>query len=233
MDNCVALRATARNPRYHGGRPPLVKPFCLDPMLRWSLIGILMTIPALGVSGAVCAQDSPWNEVTIMPSDLTNPKAPRHEDFAVPTKFSGTPHEIDLTTHRQAKMWRTRLREGASAGANFADHYIIVTWGCGTDCSQLAIVDALNGAVYFPKALGAVAAVNVHDQVLKGGVLRFRRDSRLLIAIGMPNEDASQRGVSYYEWTGGDLKLVFRIKRKWYDRMGSNHPMQPTAGSGG
>ena len=27
---CVALRAHARNPRYHGGRPPQVKPFCLD-----------------------------------------------------------------------------------------------------------------------------------------------------------------------------------------------------------
>jgi len=26
----VALRATARNPRYHGGGPPSVKPFCLN-----------------------------------------------------------------------------------------------------------------------------------------------------------------------------------------------------------
>jgi hypothetical protein len=113
-------------------------------------------------------------------------------------------------------MWRTRLREGAKTGPNFAGHYTVVRWGCGTDCTGIAIADAVTGTVYFPQALNSLAWVNVHDEIFRDGVLRFRRDSRLLIAVGTPNEDTSQRGVSYYEWAGTKLKLVFRAKRKWY-----------------
>jgi hypothetical protein len=52
--------------------------------------------------------------------------------------------------------------------------------------------------------------------VLEAGALRFRRDSRLLVAVGVPNEDSLQRGVSYFEWTGNDLKPLFRVRRNWY-----------------
>src|SRR5437763_667802 len=56
---------------------------------------------------------------------------------------------------------------GASKGPNFAGHYTAVTWGWGTECQTLAIVDARTGRVYFapsPLRLGA----------------EYRRDSSLI-----------------------------------------------------
>jgi len=35
-------------------------------------------------------------------------------------------------------------------GVNFAGHFIVANWGCGTGCSQFVIVDAINGIVYAP-----------------------------------------------------------------------------------
>ena len=35
--------------------------------------------------------------------------------------------------------------------------------------------------------------------------LRFRLDSRLLVVLGAPGEDATRDGVAYYEWTGHAL----------------------------
>lgn len=173
-----------------------------------------------------------WNDVTITPQDLQDPTAPRFEDYAVPPRFKGRPANVNLRSHREARQWRTRLREGAKEGPNFADHFTVVTWGCGTDCVAIAVVDARNGNVYMPEALHTLSTVNIHDAVLDDDVLPFRMDSRLLVAVGMPNEDTKQRGVSYYEWTGTDLRLIFRVNRKWYDTR-SNFPMQPTAFGGG
>ena len=185
-------------------------------------------IAACLFAGPVLAQ---WNDVTIMPQELQDPKAPRFEDYAVASHFNGRPATVDLGSHREANLWRTRLREGAEDGPNFAGHFTIVTWGCGTDCIAIAIVDARNGHVYMPKVLRSLSAVNIHDAIVDDDVLRFKRDSRLIVAIGMPNEDTKQRGVSYYEWKGADLRLVFRVKHKWYDTR-SDFPMQPTAYGG-
>jgi hypothetical protein len=41
------------------------------------------------------------------------------------------------------------LREGAKQGPNFAGHYTVVMWGCGSDCMEVAVVDAKTGHVYF------------------------------------------------------------------------------------
>src|ERR1700758_72588 len=47
---------------------------------------------------------------------------------------------VDLSTSN-AYDFRTRLREGARQKANFAGHYVVVTWGCGTNCNMGAVVD--------------------------------------------------------------------------------------------
>lgn len=192
---------------------------------KWKLI--------VGGGKPSASQEGPWNLSTIMPADLESTGAPRFEHYAAPLKHGGRPAAVILESHRDAPLWRTQLREGAKKGPNFADHYSLVTWGCGTDCMQVAIVDARSGTVFFPTNLGALHFVNVHDDVLRNDVLRFRRDSALLVAVGTPNEDARQRGVSYYIWTGSALKLVHRVKRDGSPGQQPNRPMQPTAAGGG
>ena len=92
------------------------------------------------VASTLVAQDSPlWIPAT----------PPPFARFAVHDKFSGTPAPVDLRSHPDARRFRTVLREGSRAGPNFAGHYTIVTWGCGTNCQQLTIVDSRSGRVYF------------------------------------------------------------------------------------
>ena len=51
---------------------------------------------------------------------------------------------------RRDHNYRTRLREGAAEGPNFAGRYTVVIWGCGTGCAQMGVVDSKTGRVYFP-----------------------------------------------------------------------------------
>src|SRR5262245_19409738 len=70
---------------------------------------------------------------------------PTFAAYAVHEGFTGRPAQVDLKSDPDAPRFRTRLREGAATGPNFAGHFTIVTWGCGTDCQVTAVVDALSG----------------------------------------------------------------------------------------
>jgi len=61
--------------------------------------------------------------------------------------------KVNLKSHKYANMFRTNLRNAAKEGVNFAGHYILTTWGCGTNCSQTAVIDARSGRVFFPEIL--------------------------------------------------------------------------------
>jgi hypothetical protein len=76
-------------------------------------------------------------------------KLPKFQDFPVTEIFRGKPKTVDLTSHPKARMYRTRLRQGAKESTDFAGHYVAVEWGCGTGCQQSAIIDALTGKVHF------------------------------------------------------------------------------------
>ena len=60
---------------------------------------------------------------------------------------------VNLQSNKRARMFRTNLRNDAKEGVNFAGHYILATWGCGTNCGDSAIINARNGRVYFPREL--------------------------------------------------------------------------------
>jgi hypothetical protein len=170
----------------------------------------VVLLAALLASSAVAG----WTEATIMPGDLLSRQAPRFERFPARATLEQAPAAVALHSHPEARTWRTRLTEGSKDGPNFAGHFTIVEWGCGTDCTQIAVVDARDGRVFFPFDLRTLHWVNVHDDVLKDGALRYRKDSSLLVAIGMPNEEATQRGVSYYRWTGTSFVLMHRVSRR-------------------
>lgn len=61
--------------------------------------------------------------------------------------FTGIPAPVDMKSDPQARQFRTRLAEGAKQGPNFAGRYTIVEWGCGTNCQQIAVLDARTGRV--------------------------------------------------------------------------------------
>ncbi len=129
--------------------------------------------------------------------------------------YRGRVAPVNLRSARGARTFRTRLREGAKEGVNFAGHFSLVGWGCGTGCQSVAIIDAKNGAVHFPKELYAFGVWLFSDD---GEVLTFRPDSRLLVLSGFPNSETEsaepKAGLYYYEWTGKRLRLVKFVEKR-------------------
>ncbi|WP_423141687.1 hypothetical protein ACOYW6_12790 [Parablastomonas sp. CN1-191] len=120
---------------------------------------------------------------------------------------TGKPHPPNVKKGR-AHLYRTVIREGAKLGPDFADHYTIIRIGCGAATTCLAIADAENGNVYFPPELTSVEALLVDTGKMDIDALNYRRDSRLLIVVGSPNEERRQAGISYYIWRSSKLRLL-------------------------
>jgi hypothetical protein len=128
---------------------------------------------------------------------------PRFEQYPAPQNFKGKPAPVNLASHKEARMFRTNLRNGAKEGPNFAGHYTVVVWGCGTSCLSFAIVDARTGRVYFPD----FAVYSTEDDSIG-----YRLNSRLFIADAEPDGEMSKR--NYYKWENNRLVLIYSEKRK-------------------
>ena len=128
-----------------------------------------------------------------------------------------TARSIDFKNSPGARAMRTRLGEALREGVNFAGHYIVAGWGCGTGCISAAIIDGRTGRVYFPKAIGGISVGTTDDD---GGYveqpLRYQKNSRLLILTGIPetqidNGKELPMGMYYYEWRNNNLRLIRRV----------------------
>ena len=141
--------------------------------------------------------------------------APRFEDYPVREVYRGPVSPVRIDS-RQARMFRTRLREGARGGPNFAGRYTVVIWGCGTGCAQMGVVDAATGRVYFPP----VEYMDIPDMENEAGRSQwFRLDSRLLRVTQNYYDGAGGYAAYYYLFERGR----FRLLRKAEER----HPREP------
>ncbi len=159
-------------------------------LLFAALCVCFLTFPALAQDGAV----------------------PAFKDYAVPV-FKGRAAALKLTTP-QARGYRTRLREGARRALNFAGHYKLHTWSCGTGCLQTAFIDAKTGEVFFPAELNGFIVCFYQPEAVNDleDALQFQKGSRLIVMSGYPlserGKDEPKKGLYYYEWTGRELKLL-------------------------
>lgn len=123
---------------------------------------------------------------------------------SAPSKPAASPR---LTT-RESRLYRTVIRDDFTQPANFAGHYRVTIWGCGTDCRNFAIVDKYTGATYTMPGVEAIAGVMGNDDER----VDFRAGSRLLIVAGCFNDDCDDRNAKaarfFYEWTGTRLRPV-------------------------
>jgi hypothetical protein len=108
-------------------------------LLRFTLVFVLASPCSAGL---VCQL------ITI--NDLKGKDIPKFEAFSTPVVPNLKAAQVDLKSHPRATRYRTKLREGAAEGPNFAGHFTVVGLGCGTSCIQWAVVDARTGAIYFP-----------------------------------------------------------------------------------
>lgn len=141
---------------------------------------------------------------------------PQFEDYSAIEESIGQPASVDLSSHPNARTFRTRLREGAKQGANFAGHYALVWWGCGNECQQALVVDLRTGIVHGL----AEPSAKVPLQSSRG--LEFRPTSTLIVADPPCPENynpcvssARTAGpVRYYLMEEKGLKLILEIPCK-------------------
>lgn len=74
---------------------------------------------------------------------------PSFEKYPVTEKPGKYSADLDLASHPQAKIFKSVLSSAYSKGPNFAGHYTIATWGCGSPCQLVAVMDHKNGKVFF------------------------------------------------------------------------------------
>ena len=111
-------------------------------------------------------------------------------------------------------MYRTMIRQAAKKGPNFAGHYTVAEWGCGTACEQIAVVDSQTGDVSdgpFGALPEGVVYLGPNVEEDKTGLF-YRLNSSLFIVAGCPR--FKDCGTYYYEWSGTQFRLLRRIPMK-------------------
>jgi hypothetical protein len=162
------------------------------------------------------AGDEGQDKYTIRPSHIPT-DAPRFSAYPA-TVHAGPNAAPDVQSDPRSKRYRTQLRSWGKEKPNFAGHYILATWGCGTGCTEIAVIDAVTGAVFHPMGartnsiedVDADVLVEVKDGERRGdfGALQYRADSRLLVLIGKPDGRPDQRGISYFVWDDDRLARI-------------------------
>jgi hypothetical protein len=160
---------------------------------------VILMICVLALSGAVLAQ-------TI--------KTPTFSGYGVRVeKIRSTTVDI---SNKDARMYRTNLRNAAKGGVNFAGHYILTSWGCGTNCNVGAIIDARNGKVFFPAQLAGFG-VGFESWLGDDDPLEFKPGSKLLILKGYANSELDKEhpvgGYYYLFWNGTALKQIKFVRK--------------------
>ena len=142
--------------------------------------------------------------------------APSFSRYGVPVERKSA-RSIDFRRSPGASSFRTRISSAFREPVNFAGHYILTGWGCGTGCIYSAIIDVRDGRVYFPMQLAGLG-VAYNDTEYEEDPLVYRKNSRLLILKGSPgvmdNEADKPTGTYYYEWNGNRLRLVRFVGKK-------------------
>lgn len=134
---------------------------------------------------------------------------PRFDDYPALPLFKGQNAPLRLT--RESREFKTRLREAAREKPNFAGHYIVARWGCGSGCLSGAFIDARSGRVYMlPFTIVCCFGMDLDQDAER---MEFRPDSKLLIIRGLLNEEGPA-GTRYYKWEGNRLVLLKFIESK-------------------
>lgn len=145
------------------------------------------------------------------------------QDLKAPPAFDNYPvasqdassHDIaaePILASKKAKQHRSIIRAEFHQPANFAGHYRIAIWGCGTDCRDFAILDKKTGKVYTMPGVDEIAGVMGNDDER----IDFRLGSRLLVISGCFNDDCipdntrnnPKAGKYRYLWNGKTLQLI-------------------------
>jgi len=143
---------------------------------------------------------------------------PRFEDYPVTETWHDTPAPVKLTTASE-RLFRTNLTNAAKEQPNFAGHYRITYWGCGSNCSAGALVDLQTGDV-FPPPLAKPKGAGWERWIMctasfEGADDEFRLGSRLLVVrCGLNYSQRLQKNIPdtyYFLWEQNRFRQLLYI----------------------
>lgn len=135
----------------------------------------------------------------------------KFEDYAVKKVFNGTPAR-PIIVKKEHQEFRSAINDAAAKGPNFAGHYTVAQWDCGSSCLGMAVIDEATGKV-FPAPFTTLTMPFVDGEdahAFKG--LVFDLKSRLFIADGCPED--KQCATNYYEWKDESFKNLRMVPQK-------------------
>jgi hypothetical protein len=144
-------------------------------------------------------------------------KVPRFEDFPETEKWAGPPAKVVLD-RPVVRVFRTQFRLASLQPPNFAGHYRIAIWGCGTQCFEGGMVDLATGKVSeLPTALrrkGWEYWMMCFSAFQPSGI-ESHADSRLLIircADTSVKNDGAHLRTSYFVFENDSFKKIGEVK---------------------
>ncbi len=133
----------------------------------------------------------------------------RFEDYRVEQIFRGVPAAPKLS--KDNLLFKTRIRAGSKASVEFAGHYTVPRFGCGTECSAFFIVDSVTGNVYDGFSVSDLPAAWLSLQSdHEPSRWEFHPNSRLFRVTGCINE----KDCGYYDYLMVDGKGL-TLAKKW------------------
>lgn len=156
--------------------------------------------------------------------NLTQTIRPASRTFRLPG-VSAAPQQRQFSPLLSSKCTRNRIRSGVSTlsdvwigsyknpikakGPNFAGHYFVIRWGCGSQCVMMTTVDAETGKVYDP-LLADKGSLWVPLDNLSDMETDLRPDSSLLVLRNACRDfkDRKTCGTDYCNWKDNHFDLV-------------------------
>lgn len=121
---------------------------------------------------------------------------PIFKDYPVDSIYKGKIAAPDFKTNKVAKYYKTMIKEimKRTHECEFAGHFVICEWGCGSPCQNDVIVDAKTGRIYD----GTNTCWSYKTQV----------NSKLFIANPAENAYGPLCSPEYYIWDKDKLKVL-------------------------
>jgi len=157
--------------------------------------------PAAEVCAEVCAYTCELSGAKTISLPDQCDQEPQFEKYTVPEIYRGKATAVDFSSYPEAEQFRTVIRTGVSKGPNFAGHYAVIEWGCGTSCQNHAIVDVESGKV-----------IEFGLQSFYG--VAHKLNSSLLIvnpAVNLPEDSEQAITTDFYVWQDNNLNFSCRL----------------------
>ncbi|MBI4479763.1 MAG: hypothetical protein HY651_07040 [Acidobacteria bacterium] len=100
-------------------------------------------------------------------------------------------------------------------GPNFAGHYFVITWGCGTGCLGIVVVDAITGRIFPPPlSIDKRNPLAIPQFGMYSALFDYRVDSRLFAMstcteTTKPSKLACR--ISYFIMEDNGFKLIKNV----------------------